>query len=129
MNKRWFIAKTNQVLLSRFLSRYLKKRIIKEQPQHIVVLHFFLVRPVVHILKQLNLDIPVTTIITDPFTIHRLWSLDKKMDYVVFSEQARDTIISRGVPSSQVSMYPVILKEAFSRPLLPEEVIACKHKL
>ncbi|MFA6255634.1 MAG: glycosyltransferase [Candidatus Absconditabacterales bacterium] len=128
-NKRRFIAKICQVILSRLLQGYIKRLIIKERPDHIVILHFFLVRPTVHMIKKLKLDIPVTTIITDPFTIHKLRSLDKKMNYVVFSDQAKDRIVKRGVASEQVKICPVILKEEFSHPLSSEKVREKKKEL
>lgn len=127
-NKRRFIAKVNQVILSRLLQGYIKKLILQEKPAHMVILHFFLVRPTVHVIKKLNLNIKVTTIITDPFTIHKLRSLDKKMDYVVFSDRARDAILARGVPAAQVREYPVILKEEFSHPLPADKIIELKKK-
>jgi processive 1,2-diacylglycerol beta-glucosyltransferase/1,2-diacylglycerol 3-beta-galactosyltransferase len=127
-NKRRFIAKINQVILSRLLQRYIKKVILTEKPTHMVILHFFLVRPTVHVIKKLNLDIKVTTIITDPFTIHKLRSLDKKMDYVVFSDRAKKAILDRGVPEAQVREYPVILKEEFSHPLPADKIIELKKK-
>jgi hypothetical protein len=79
-------------------------------------------------IRKLGLDIKITTIITDPFTIHKLRSLDKKMDYVVFSDRAKKAILDRGVPESQVQEYPVILKEEFSRPLPADKIIELKKK-
>lgn len=128
VNKRRFVAKVCQVILSRLLQRYIKKLILAERPTHMVILHFFLVRPTVHMIKKLKLDIKVTTIITDPFTIHKLRSLDKKMDYVVFSDRARDAILNRGVPAGQIKEYPVILKEEFSHPLSADKIIELKKK-
>lgn len=129
INKRRPIAKISQIILSWSLKKYIKKIILKEQPSHIVVLHFFLVRPVVRVLKTLKLNIPVTTIVTDPFTIHKLRDLDKKMDYVVFSEQAKNTIVGRGVPADQIKIYPVILKEEFSHPLSQADIAVKKQEL
>lgn len=129
LNKRRLIAKTNQVILSRLLNRYIKKTIIQQQPSHMVILHFFLVRPTVHMLKKLKMNIPVTTIITDPFTINKLRDLDKKMNYIVFSEQAKNTIVARWVPAQQIKIYPVILKEEFSHPMLPADIITKKQEL
>lgn len=129
LNKRRFIAKINQVILSRLLNGYIKRLIVKENPSHMVILHFFLVRPTVHMLKKLHLDIPMTTIITDPFTINKLRDLDKKMHYIVFSQQAKNTIVTRWIPTENVKIYPVILKEEFSHPMSEEKIVEKKKEL
>lgn len=128
-NKRRFFAKISQVLLSRLLYGDMKRLLLKEKPTHIVPLHFFLSRPMVKVIKRLKLNIGITTIITDPFTIHKLRSLDKAMDYIVFSEQARDRIIGRGVPVNHIKLYPTILKEDFSHPMPAEKIIEKKKEL
>lgn len=128
-NKWWFIAKISQVILSWMVQWYIRKMIQQQQPSHITILHFFLVRPTVHALKQLKLDIPVTTIITDPFTLHKLRSLDKKMQYIVFSERAKNIMLDRGVHHSQIQIYPTILKEEFSHPMSAEKIIEKKKEL
>jgi len=79
-------------------------------------------------LKELGLKIPISTVITDPFTIHRLRSLDKKMQYVVFSERARNAILGRGVPVKNVHLTPVVLKEEFNCPLPEDKIIELKKK-
>jgi hypothetical protein len=50
------------------------------------------------------------------------------MDYVVFSDRARDGILARGVPAAQIKEYPVILKEEFSHPLPADKIIDLKKK-
>jgi hypothetical protein len=52
-NKRRPIAKTNQVLLSWFLKSDMKKLLLQHKPTHVVILHFFLVRPMVKAIKEL----------------------------------------------------------------------------
>ena len=128
MNKRRPIAKTNQVLLSWFLKSDMKKLLLQHKPTHVVILHFFLVRPMVKAIKELWLNIHITTIITDPFTIHRLRSLDKKMNYVVFSDRAKNAILERGVAEKNIHLTPVVLKEEFSKPLSEERIIELKKK-
>jgi len=129
MNKSWVVAKIAQTIMSWLLQKYIKKVLLHHQPSHVVVLHFFLVRPTVHMIKQGNLDIPVTTIITDPFTLHPLRSLDKHMEYVVFSERARDIVLKRGVDLAQIHIFPTILKEEFSHPMLPADIAVKKQEL
>lgn len=127
-NKRRVIAKINQVLMSWFLQPDMKKLLLQYKPNHIVILHFFMVRPMKKALKELWRDIPVSTIVTDPFTIHKLRSLDKNMEYVVFSQRAKDAILGRGVAAKNIHLTPVVLKEEFSHPLTKEEINERKKK-
>ncbi|MEI8091508.1 MAG: hypothetical protein WCG98_04710 [bacterium] len=128
INKRRVAAKFCQVILSRLLQRYIRKVILQEKPTHMVILHFFLVRPTVKMIQKLKLDIKVTTIITDPFTIHKLRSLDKKMDYIVFSDRAKNAILARGISAHQVKEYPTILKEEFNHPLSADKITEKKKE-
>ena len=128
-NKRRVIAKISQIILSRLVSPYIQKVIQQEQPSHMVILHFFLVRPTVKMIQKSKQKILATTIITDPFTLHPLRNLDRTMEYVVFSEQAKHTLIQRKVPSNQVTIFPVILKEEFSTPLSASQILAKKQEL
>lgn len=128
LNKRRVIAKINQVLMSWFLKPEMKRLLRQYQPDHVVILHFFLTRPMVKAIKELHMETKITTIITDPFTIHKLRSLDKKMDYVVFSDRAKKAILERGVPEDQVREYPTILKEEFTHSLPLEKISDLKKK-
>ena len=128
-NKIFFIAKFNQILLSLFVQTYIKKVILEYKPKKIVVFHFFLVKPVKDMLKQLNLDIPVITIVTDPFNIARLWSLERDMKYIVYSERAKNYITRWKIPTENITIYPPILNEKFNTRFSPEEVHAYKEKL
>ena len=129
INKSWIVAKCSQVILSWFVEPYIKKLLRKHHPKHIVILHFFLVRPVMRVLKKLDINIPVTTIITDPFTLHPLRSLQKNMDYVVFSQRAKDVLLQRKIAPTHIYIAPVILKDQFSHPMLPADIAAKKHHL
>ncbi len=129
INKSWIVAKCSQVILSWFVEPYIKKILRKHHPKHIVILHFFLVRPVMRVLKKLDINIPVTTIITDPFTLHPLRSLQKNMDYIVFSQRAKDVLLQRKIAPTHIYIAPVILKDQFSHPMLPADIAAKKHHL
>ena len=100
----------------------MKRILLEHKPSHITVLHFFLMRPMVKAIKSLGWKVPVTTIITDPFTVNKLRSLDKNMQYIVFSQQAKDTLLSRGVAVQNIHTTPIVLNEIFNRPLSQEKV-------
>jgi UDP-N-acetylglucosamine:LPS N-acetylglucosamine transferase len=52
-NKRWPIAKINQILMSRFLKSDMKRILLKYTPDHIVILHFFMIKPIMKVIKEL----------------------------------------------------------------------------
>ncbi len=126
LNEHRLFAKISQMLLCRFVQWYIKKVILQQRPTQMVILHFFLVRPTIQMLKKLKINIPITTIITDPFSINRLRVIEKNVDYIVFSERARDTAVKRGVPHHKIRIHPTILKQEFSHPLSAEQIIEKK---
>jgi processive 1,2-diacylglycerol beta-glucosyltransferase/1,2-diacylglycerol 3-beta-galactosyltransferase len=86
INKIPIIASITCLIIAPFMNKYLEDVIIKEQPDKIVVFHFFLIIPIFKILRKKNLSIPVITVITDPFTPHTMWFLVKKQNFIVFSK-------------------------------------------
>jgi len=87
INKVPIIARITCLLIAPFVRKYLEDVIIKEQPDKIVIFHFFLIIPVFKILRKKNLSIPVITVITDPFTPHTMWFLVKNQNFIVFSKE------------------------------------------
>lgn len=104
-----------------FIKPYLKKIIRKENPHKIVCLHFFILQPLFGILKKEKLSIPVKTLVTDPFTPHTMWFLNKKQDFILFSDQLGEKIKSK-LPESKVDIFPFILDEKFSNPVPGREI-------
>ena len=128
LNEQRLFAKISQMLLCRFVQWYIKKVILQQRPTQMVILHFFLVRPTIQMLKKLKINIPITTIITDPFSINRLRAMEKDVDYIVFSERARDTAVKRGIPHHKIRIHPTILKQEFNHPLSAEQIVEKKKQ-
>jgi len=128
-NKFSLIRHCNATLSGFFMKPYLKKRIDKERPAKIVIFHFFLIAPVLDILKELQYDIPVITVVTDPFTAHPLWFQREQERYIVFSERLKeDCVQKRKIPSSKIRVFPFILDKQFSTPLASAEIMKVKQK-
>jgi len=97
INKVPIIARITCLLIAPFIKKYLEDVIIKEQPDKIVIFHFFLIIPVFKILRKKNLSIPVITVITDPFTPHTMFgswwririslSFSKELERKVFKKR------------------------------------------
>lgn len=129
LNKTYLIAKLNQFLLSFFTKSYIKKVIKRELPKKIVVFHFFLVRPVLSALQDLWLDIPVVTIVTDPFTATRTWFMEKNMHYIVYSERIKSYAIHLGIDAKNIKVCPPIIHEKFATLLSHERKNEIKQSL
>lgn len=128
LSKNKLSAKFNANLVSFFVKNYIKRLILKDKPAKIIIFHFFLIKPVFAALKSLKKDIPVITIVTDPFTAHTLWFLNKRHDIIVASERLKATAIKHGVPEDNVKLFPFILNDKFSKPVNEAEILELKKK-
>ena len=128
-NKFSLIRHFDAAISNFFMKPYLKKRIEEERPAKIVIFHFFLIAPVLDILKELRFDIPVITVVTDPFTAHPLWFQREQERYIVFSERLKeDCIKNRNIPASKLWVFPFILDKQFSTPLSSAGITKVKQK-
>jgi len=125
LNKIPLVARITSYLIAPFMTSYLEETILNEQPDKIVIFHFFCIIPVYRILKRNKLSIPIQTVITDPFTPHPIWFLRKNQDFIVFSEKLKERIIimNRGY---LVRSFPFILDLKFSSSLPTEETNSLK---
>ena len=71
------VSQIGAFLVSRNIIKPLAELIKKELPDKIIVFHFFLIKPVYRVIKKLKLDIPVITVVTDPYIAHasRIWEV------------------------------------------------------
>jgi processive 1,2-diacylglycerol beta-glucosyltransferase/1,2-diacylglycerol 3-beta-galactosyltransferase len=114
----WF----NVFMANLYIKPYIRRMIVQHRPAKIVVIHFFLITPVYQVLKELGLDIPVVTVVTDPFTAHPLWFQRKAQQYIVFSERLKRHCVKRGIPESSIRVFPFIIDGKFASPLPPERI-------
>ena len=123
------IGHFNVAIANLFIKPYLKKRIEEERPAKIVLFHFFLIAPVFDVLKELQYDIPVITVVTDPFTAHPLWFQRPQQRYIVFSERLKTYCIERRkIPESRLHVYPFIIDDRFASPLPSAEIARVKQE-
>jgi processive 1,2-diacylglycerol beta-glucosyltransferase/1,2-diacylglycerol 3-beta-galactosyltransferase len=128
-NKFSLIRHCNATLSGFFMKPYLKKRIDEDRPAKIVIFHFFLIAPVLDILKELRYEIPVITVVTDPFTAHPLWFQREQERYIVFSERLKeDCVQKRKIPASKLRVFPFVLDKQFSTPFSSDERAKSKQK-
>ncbi|MBI2427535.1 MAG: hypothetical protein HYV29_01815 [Ignavibacteriales bacterium] len=129
LNKFPPIGLGNVALANFFIKSQIRKRIIEERPAKIAILHFLLIEPIYSILKELNLDIPVVTMVTDPFTAHPMWFKREQQRFIVFSERLKEYCVTkRKVPEQKLNVFPFIIDEKFSLPLPDSEIRTIKER-
>jgi UDP-N-acetylglucosamine:LPS N-acetylglucosamine transferase len=129
LHKICIISRTTASIVSYFVKPGIEKQILRTNPQKIVIFHFFLIKPVFEILKKHNLEIPVITVVTDPFTAHPIWFLEKNQNYIVFSELLRDWCINKGINPSNLNVFPFVLDSKFSRKVSEKRKKGIRRKL
>ena len=109
------VSRFTASLISHFVKPTIENQILKTQPKKIVVFHFFLIKPIFEIIKKHNLEIPVITVVTDPYTAHPIWFLQENQNYVVFSDSLKEKCIERGINKNNLQVFPFILDNKFSQ--------------
>jgi UDP-N-acetylglucosamine:LPS N-acetylglucosamine transferase len=123
------ISKLTATVVSHFVKPGIERQILDIRPKKIVVFHFFLIKPVYEILKRHNLDIPVITVVTDPFTAHPIWFLQEKQNYVVFSDILKEKCIERGIDRNRLHVFPFVLDSKFSQKVSDFRKLRIRKKL
>lgn len=129
LHKITVISKLTASLISHFVKPGIEKQILETRPKKIVIFHFFLVKPVFEIIKAHALDIPVITVVTDPFTAHPIWFLQEGQDYVVFSDMLKEKCIERGINADNLHVFPFVLDSKFSQKVSDFKKIRIRKKL
>lgn len=101
---------------------HLKKVIQEKGITKIVILHFLLIQLVHEILTEEGWNIPMVTVVMDPFTVHPFWFIRKDRPLVVFSQQAKEAALKKRVPESMITVLPLMLRRHFER-RIPEGLI------
>ncbi len=122
------IPRITSFLVGSFMKQYLEEVIMKEKPDKIVILHFFCINPILNILKKHNISIPVEILITDPFTPHPMWFLEKKQNLIVFSRELESKVNKKKTGHS-VKRFSFPIDEKYSKTLSTDEVIEVKKRL
>jgi UDP-N-acetylglucosamine:LPS N-acetylglucosamine transferase len=116
------ITLINDIVLAPSIIPNLEKKILEDRPEKIIIFHFFLIRPVYRIIKKHKLEIPIFTIVTDPFTAHPFWFVNKKQQFVLFSERLKLHSLNLNIKENNLHVFPFILDEKFSSSLSPESI-------
>jgi len=129
INKIKFISAITASLVTYFIKPGLKKYILGNKPEKIVLFHFFLIKPVFEIIEEYNLEIPVITVVTDPFTAHPLWFLQPGQNYIVFSELLKEKCIEKGIDDNKLKVFPFVLDSRFSTKISEKKKVKIRTSL
>lgn len=100
----------------------------QQKPDKIVIFHSFLIKPIIKALKNLDLNIPVIVVVTDPITPPPIWFLNKELFFVVFSKQAKKYALEEGVKEENIKILNFPLDGKFSKSLSEKEKLDFKIK-
>lgn len=122
------VSKLTTFIISYFVKPGIENYILQTQPEKIVVFHFFLIKPVFEIIEKNNLNIPVITVVTDPFTAHPIWFLQKNQNFIVFSEMLREKCINYGIDKNRLRVFPFVLDRKFSQKTSDSKKLIIRRK-
>ncbi len=124
----WIQRLLNKILAPR-TAWYLKRIIKKAQATDVVSFHFALTPACVTALRRLGNTIPLTVIVTDPFTVPNAWFYEKNVQYFVFSDAAKKQAVEQcGVPEKNIRVVPFLLNPKFLMPLSLQDESALREK-
>jgi UDP-N-acetylglucosamine:LPS N-acetylglucosamine transferase len=129
LHKIKIISRLTAAIISYFVKPGIEKKILENNPKKIVIYHFFLIKPVYDILSRHNLNIPVLTVVTDPFTAHPMWFLHKDQNYIVFSEMLKEKCINNGIDEQKLHVFPFVLDSRFSKKTSENKKARIRKKL
>lgn len=98
-----------------FLKPHLKKVILEKGVTKIVNFHFLLIQLLHEIIVEENLQIPLLSIITDPYSVHPFWFIRKDRPLIAFSKEAKEIAVKGGIPEGNLHIIPLPLKQHFER--------------
>lgn len=103
------LAKLENYLMTVGNQAYLLEQLKRNQPD-IIVSTYFMTQPLTTALRRLKLSIPIVVVVTDPFTIHPIWTLHRDLPHIVLSQQARASLIkdSYVIPENLVAVEPLV---------------------
>lgn len=122
LNKYRPFSLSTAALVGKPIKDYVRQVVLPNKPDKIVVLHFFIIKPVMDLVEELGLKIKVEVIVTDPFTAHPFWFLRKGPSYVLFSERLKEKVLKeKWADEDRIKVFPFIVNSRFERPMGAEE--------
>ena len=129
------LTKSNNILtfckwlLRPFIVKNLVEFLKTERITKLVCLHEILIPLAQVAIDRVNPNIPLISLVMDPFTAHPSWFYTKNTELIVFSQKLRKEAIEQyRFKPEQVHQFPIMLSRNFDRRYTNDEKIAAKKK-
>jgi 1,2-diacylglycerol 3-beta-galactosyltransferase len=122
-------VKAVETLATPLVLNGLLRLITSVQPDVIVSIHPLLNDVTVRALRELRLDIPFITVITDLVSIHNSWFAFGVERYIVPTEQAKQLYLRHGLDPENVSMLGMPIDPKYTVPVASKEELQRKFNL
>lgn len=110
-------------------SHYIKKVILENDITDVVSFHFALAPAAVSAIRRCGRNVRISQMVTDPFTVPPAWFFERKIPYMVFSEEAKEFAVKKcKIPSENVSVVPFIINPKFTKEPTKEEISEYRKK-
>ena len=116
-------------LMGLYSTGHLIRAIRKHRINRVIVFHYLLTRPLKQAIRRIGKDIPVTVVVTDPFTAHPMWFTKHSYETIVFSRGVRDIALKCGHSPKKVEVFPPILNRRFDIKVESTATLKEKHKI
>ncbi len=88
--------------------------LVKEGKFDIVIsLYFFITPPLLTAVRKVSPQTEVWSVVTDPFSVPRVWFFEKEIKYFVFSELAKKIALEQGVGEKNVFVTAPLINKKF----------------
>lgn len=111
-----------------FASYQFLKNVKKINPDGIIYT-YFVSSPANHVLKKAGQNIKNITIVTDLFTPPKVWFLNKNLQYIVASEEAKKIGLKMGVLPDNIKVFQGLVHPKFEISKTAPEIEDIKNKL
>ncbi|MEI6728239.1 MAG: glycosyltransferase [bacterium] len=105
----FFLLEISYQIGKLFLYKKFEKLILDYKPQSVVSTYYFFAKLAREISQKHQLNLKITTVVTDPFSPEKVWFTDPDGDYLVYTEEAQHLALSYGLKSPQLKVIgPVV---------------------
>ena len=107
---------------------HFKKLLREHNITDVVSFHFALSPSMKDAIRSVNKKINLTVIVTDPFTGPEAWFYNRKLDYIVSSEDFRRFGIQAGVREKDIRVMPFLLNKNYRAPVSKDEMLSLRQQ-
>lgn len=108
---------------------YIESLIKKHHITKVVSFHFALTPSIVRACRRFHPQVETLVIVTDPFTTHVAWFLEPQLQFIVFSDHLKNTIIrEQGIDPNRIRVMPFIIDPKFCSYVKPSELSVSRKK-